>query len=139
MDNLDKQNPAGKGGASEPVQLGSANRPEFTKPESGKQLANLRQARADYLSAMAPGADPATLETRTRLLVARDTFMTRIGAWGEWPDHLQSIHVLAANEASHAAFSGLSSDDLDKHLEAARHLARATLILRDLGGECHAN
>ena len=133
------ENPPLVGGLSGKIDLGGSEFFQNSPKTSQNQPVSLRQARAAYLNTMAPGADPATLETRTRLLVARDTFMTRIGAWREWPEQLQSIHVFAANEASHAAFSDLPGDDLAKYLEAMRFMARATLILRDLGGERHAH
>jgi hypothetical protein len=125
------ENPDALGGATgalKSVQLGGTNRQEITKPESGKQPVNHRQARAAELIAMTPGADPATLKVRTLLMLAHDVCMYRVGTKSKWPDELQLMHREAARCAWHAAFSNWPMGDLEKHLEAAMLIIKATAL-----------
>ncbi|RIK92086.1 MAG: hypothetical protein DCC73_13375 [Proteobacteria bacterium] len=85
------------------------------------------------IKTMAPSVPEETLPIREKLTVARDYALTRAADWQDWPENLQVVHGLVAFWAGRAALSPWPQDDLEKTIEAARHLLTGTLILRRLG------
>lgn len=128
MDNINETPPpgqvAGRGNSNEPEHSQRTPAPEKTQPLTAIQ---------QRILVLLPTVDPATLKTRETLTIARDVAMTRVADWNQWPENLQVVHSLAAFWCGRAALSPWPQDDLEKTIEAARHLLTGTLILRRLG------
>lgn len=115
---------AGRGNSSEHEQHQS------TAPTQKTQALTPIQQR---ILVQLPTVDPATLKTRETLTIARDVALTRVADWSDWPQNLQVVHSLTAFWCGRAALSPWPQDDLEKTIEAARHLLTGALILRRLG------
>lgn len=126
------ENPAGGGGASGSVHVDELNDQKSTLGTEKTQALTPIQQR---ILVLLPTVDPATLKTRETLTIARDVALTRVADWGDWPPNLQSVHALAAFWCGRTALSPWPQNDLEKTIEAARHLLTGTLILRRLGDE----
>lgn len=88
--------------------------------------------RIEYITAMVPGAHPATLDSRIKARQWHDVAMKRIGDWSSWSPCFHALHFMAAQWTGRAAISHWHLKDIDLAVEAGKLILQATAILQEL-------